>query len=236
MDGRSLDNLPRVGGFRLRGLAMTRIETFTDAAFAFAVTMLVISVDRVPTSLAELELALRDVPAFAVSFGLLGLFWWGHHSWSRRYGLDDGPSVLLSLLLVFLVLCYLYPLRFLFGVFMHWITDGWASPTTAIGASEADLDRIFVIYGVGYMAMSACIGALNLHGWRLRERLQLDARERRVALREVRAWALNAGVALLSISLALLGLDEFGLPGWVYLFLLVLLPWDGYRSRRVPEK
>lgn len=37
-------------GFRLRGLDMTRIETFTDAAFAFALTLLVISIDP-PTSM-----------------------------------------------------------------------------------------------------------------------------------------------------------------------------------------
>jgi len=38
-----LDALPRLGGFRLRGIAMTRLETFIDAAFAFAITMLVIA-------------------------------------------------------------------------------------------------------------------------------------------------------------------------------------------------
>ena len=37
-------------GFRLRGLGMTRIETFTDAAFAFAVSLLVISTQAVPTN------------------------------------------------------------------------------------------------------------------------------------------------------------------------------------------
>jgi hypothetical protein len=35
-------------GFRLRGEEMTRIETFTDAAFAFAVSLLVIAGDTVP--------------------------------------------------------------------------------------------------------------------------------------------------------------------------------------------
>jgi len=38
-----LDSLPRLGGFRLRGIGMTRLETFIDAAFAFAITMLVIA-------------------------------------------------------------------------------------------------------------------------------------------------------------------------------------------------
>jgi uncharacterized membrane protein len=38
-------------GIRPRGLAMTRIETFTDAAFAFSLTLLVISMDP-PTTMA----------------------------------------------------------------------------------------------------------------------------------------------------------------------------------------
>jgi hypothetical protein len=43
-----LDSLPRLKGFRLRGIEMTRLETFIDAAFAFAVTMLVIATGQVP--------------------------------------------------------------------------------------------------------------------------------------------------------------------------------------------
>ncbi|MFW6078427.1 MAG: TMEM175 family protein [Gemmatimonadota bacterium] len=74
---------------------MTRIETFTDAAFAFALTLLVISLDPA-SSYAELATALRAVPAFLLSATLLIVFWWGHHRWSRRYGLEDGPTVVLS--------------------------------------------------------------------------------------------------------------------------------------------
>src|SRR4029077_18070791 len=43
-----LDAMPRLGGFPLRGIAMTRLETFTDAAFAFAITMLVIATQQIP--------------------------------------------------------------------------------------------------------------------------------------------------------------------------------------------
>ena len=41
-----LDALPRLRGFRLRGMEMTRLETFIDAAFAFAISMLVIAAHR----------------------------------------------------------------------------------------------------------------------------------------------------------------------------------------------
>ena len=43
-----LDGLPRLNGFRLRGMQMTRLETFIDAAFAFAITMLVIAAQQIP--------------------------------------------------------------------------------------------------------------------------------------------------------------------------------------------
>ena len=49
-----LDALPRLGGFRLRGIAMTRLETFIDAAFAFAITMLVIATQQIPDDIETL--------------------------------------------------------------------------------------------------------------------------------------------------------------------------------------
>ena len=93
--------LPTV--FPERGDKTTRVEGFVDAAFAFAVTLLVISGDHIPRSVDDLILALKSVPTFAASFMLILVFWTGHAQWSRRYGLDDATTRRLSLLLVFLV-------------------------------------------------------------------------------------------------------------------------------------
>ena len=91
---------------------MTRLETFTDAAFAFAVTLLVVGGgDSVPANFTEMVLALKQVPAFAASFANIMLFWYAHHVWSRRFGLDDTASIFLSLVLIFVVLIYVYPLK-----------------------------------------------------------------------------------------------------------------------------
>ncbi len=86
----------RKDGFRERGDQVTRLEAFVDAAFAFAVTLLVISLDGVPTSVEGLSAALKGIPAFAACFTLLAFFWYAHNTWSRRYGLDDFGSVFLS--------------------------------------------------------------------------------------------------------------------------------------------
>src|SRR5207342_1232287 len=70
-----LDALPRLGGFRLRGIAMTRLETFIDAAFAFAITMLVIATQQIPDDIETLLAAFKNVPAFVASIIVLGIFW-----------------------------------------------------------------------------------------------------------------------------------------------------------------
>ena len=110
-----LDALPRLRSFRLRGMEMTRLEAFMDAAFAFSVTMMVISVDRVPDNATELLVAFRHVPAFIASIAVLGLFWRGHWLWSRRYGLEDGISIFISWTMLVTILIYIYPLKVVFG-------------------------------------------------------------------------------------------------------------------------
>ena len=111
-------SVPRMAdGFLHRGRQVTRLEAFVDAAFAFAVTLLVISIDAIPDSREALVVALKAVPSFAACFAMIAMFWAAHARWSRRYGFDDAASTTLSLLLVFVVLVYVYPLRLQFGVF-----------------------------------------------------------------------------------------------------------------------
>jgi len=86
---KELETMPVQQGFRLRGTQMTRLETFLDAAFAFATTMLVISAGEIPKNYPELILALKEIPSFLASFLIIMLFWIGHRTWSRRYGLED---------------------------------------------------------------------------------------------------------------------------------------------------
>ena len=121
-------------GFRLRGLDMTRMETFTDAAFAFALTLLVVSLDP-PTTMRALRATLAYVPGFVISAVLLMVFWNGHHRWSRRYGLDDRATIVLSCVLVFTVLVFVYPLRYMSNAI-----TGFMASLTGLPANHADFD------------------------------------------------------------------------------------------------
>jgi uncharacterized membrane protein len=189
-------------GFRHRGRDITRLEVFVDAAFAFAVTLLVISIDTIPDSIDALVQVLKGVPAFGVSLAMIALFWSAHARWSRRFGLDDGSTTVLSIALVFLVLVYVYPLKMMFASFFGWISGGWLPHQLRI-TGYADILTMFVIYGIAFVTLSLCLLGLYLHAWRRRRDLGLDAFERQATGGEIATYLYFALVGLLSVALAL---------------------------------
>ena len=100
--------------FRLRGTEVTRVEAFSDVVFGFALTLLVVSLE-VPHTFNQLLATMSGFVPFAISFAILAQVWWVHHNFFRRYGLQDGPTILLNLILLFVILFYVYPLKFLFN-------------------------------------------------------------------------------------------------------------------------
>src|SRR5438876_2517362 len=110
-----LDALPRLHGFRLRGIEMTRLETFIDAAFAFAISMLVIAAQQIPDNIQALLAAFKNVPTFVCSIAVLGIYWRGPWLWSRRYGLADRASILIRWAMIVTIPIFIYPLKAIFG-------------------------------------------------------------------------------------------------------------------------
>jgi uncharacterized membrane protein len=210
----------------------TRLETFVDAAFAFALTMLVISVDSIPQSFDELIDALRGVPAFAASFAITVTFWHGHYRWSRRFGLEDGMSVVLSLTLVFLVLVFLYPLRLMMSGALNSISGGWLPSELEI-TELSHVRSFFVLYGLAFALMSGVLLALNAHVLRLEVVPRLSVVERLTARFEIEAWAILAAMGAISASLAMLLPPRFvPVSVWLYAALAVIMPLMSRRWRR----
>src|ERR1700751_870844 len=120
----NLDSLPRLKGFRLRGIEMTRLETFIDAAFAFAISMLVIAAQQIPDNIQALLAAFKNVPTFVCCIVVLGIFWRGHWLWSRRFGLEDGTSILISWAMIVTILILIYPLKAIFSAMWYVLSNG----------------------------------------------------------------------------------------------------------------
>ncbi len=227
-----LSELPTVNDFRQRGLDMTRIETFTDAAFAFSLTLLVISFDAIPTSFDEMIEALKRIPAFAASFAQIALFWYAHHQWSRRMGLDDLTTVILSLLLVFVTLVYVFPLRIMFSATFSLMTGNWL-PFEFFEYDMGQIGDILFIYGLGFIAMSAVICLLYMHAHRRSEQLQLSVLERFRVRSEIATWGISGGIGLISCILALTLPETWSpLSGLAYLLFPVVMPFFGVINDR----
>lgn len=210
----------RPDGFRERGRDVTRLEAFVDAAFAFALTMLVISVGAIPDTIPKLLDALKSTPAFAASFALIAAFWYEHMTWSRRYGLDNRGSILLSLVLVFLVMVYIYPVKVMCATLFGWISGGWL-PMGFELHTMSDLRTMFTIFAVVFATMAMVISLLYLQAWKQRDALGLSVDEQ-VATFEKMLWGpASTAVAIVSVIVALTipaGVPRWllGMPGMVY--------------------
>lgn len=228
----ALNKLSVRGGIRLRGEAMTRMEVFSDAAFAFSLTMLVVSVGTIPQNFAELEFALKSIPAFAMSFAQLAAFWLAHRIWSNRYGLEDKTSTFLTLLMIFTVLVYVYPLRLVYSSFCSFATAGWLPSDFVINNVE-ELGGLFIVYGAGYAALATVVALLYAHALRRKVYLHLSPAEVVRTRHGVATWGSQAVFGLLSaVSAWLLPGDYKALAGFMYFGLAIAMPWISIRYNR----
>ncbi|HKV65770.1 MAG TPA: TMEM175 family protein [Rhodanobacteraceae bacterium] len=179
-----------------------RLDNFVDGAFAFAITLLVISGASLPKDIAALEHALRGIPAFAACFAQLAIFWHGHVRWRDSARLTDRTSLLLSLLLVFFALIFVFPLHLVYASFFSAITHGWLSPDFAFASVKLPaLTALFACYGLSYACMAGALALLFRHGARNGNLMQANAIPVHVSMA---SWAYYAGIGLFSALIALL--------------------------------
>ncbi len=187
---------------------------------------------HVPATVAELIGALKGVPGYAASFALLCLFWHAHYNWYRHYGIEDGRSVLLSLLLVFLVLIYVYPLHMMFTA--AFISVGGAAATGAFAPrSWSDMQLMFMVFGIAYASMAGVFVLFYAHARRQREAIGLNATEVAITDSGILRWSISAILAIASGLLALVIPPRspgyfYALPGLIYW----LIPLAGLLLRR----
>ncbi len=78
-----VQTLQRTDRFQWRSHEISRIEGLSDAVFAFAITLLIVSLE-VPRTFSELYETMRGFIPFAVAFGLLLHLWHTQYIWFRR--------------------------------------------------------------------------------------------------------------------------------------------------------
>ena len=234
-------------GFRWRGGEIARIEGLSDAVFAFAVTLLVVSLE-VPKTFNELAQLMRGFVPFAISFFLLMQVWHEQYRFFRRYNLQDSTTTLLNCILLFVVLFYVYPLKFLWSYLVSmWMGNG-KIPQIRLpdGTFERmiephQLGQLMAIFSGGYLAVSCIFFLLFVHALRKSQQLELNPREIHMTKVSIGAILIQAVTAAVSLLILLVGRQHSGdLAGLIYPILLgpgftIYYSIMGAKQRRIPE-
>ncbi len=194
----------------------TRVEAFSDAVFGFSATLLVVSLE-IPTDFDELVANLYGFIPFSVTFAALVLIWSIHRGFFARFRFADNWIIAFNAALLFVVLFYVYPLKFMAHSLVEALDLVPASHDRARLANIDSLGTLFLLYSAGFGALFLFVALMYRHVARLAERLKLTPRQAHDARWIGRQYFIFVGVAATSIVLTLTGVGlTIGLPGWIY--------------------
>lgn len=209
--------------FRQRGREITRLEALSDGTFAFAITLLVVSLE-VPRTFDQLLMAVRGFPAFGVCFAILIWIWYQHTRFFRRYPLEDPGTVALNGVLLFVVLFYVYPMKFLWSMLATWLSGGSLEVEGPNGKvpmlRHTDGVDLLVVYSIGFAAIFVSLALLYVRAWRLRKTLDLGPLEEFDTRSGIVENLSVAGVGVFVILLAWILPERYAfIAGYFYFFI-----------------
>ena len=184
----------------LRGRDVSRLEGFSDAVFGFALTLLVVSLE-VPETFVELERILVGFPAFAVTFTVICWIWYEHYLLFRKYDLEDGITIVLNCILLFIVVFYAYPMKFLFTRLISGSIMG-VGPGIDHGMSAANARLLMAVYSGGFVALFVTLMLLHWNALRQRELRALDPLTVYDARASIKRHLISVTIGMLSIAIA----------------------------------
>jgi uncharacterized membrane protein len=211
-------------GFRLRGREMSRIDGFSDVVFGFALTLIVVSLE-VPKTYHELHELLIGFLPFAICFVFLIMVWWSHFRFFRRFGLHDFGTIVINSVLLFFVLFFVYPLKFLFTIFVRQFSD---DAMTEIFHSVYEPREMMLVYCLGFAAVYLSLTALYVNAYRLRDELHLNALERTLTRTYIWDYAGVSSIALLAaLTTMLLPVRHASWAGFVFFAIGIFKTFHG---------
>jgi uncharacterized membrane protein len=183
---------------------ISRLEALSDGVFAFAATLMVVSLD-LNESWLTLQNKWVSLITFGASFFILIALWSVHYNYFRRAAYVDYWIIAYNTVLLFMVLYYIFPLKSLI--------NSWLG---AEKITEEGLGNLFGWYSLGFMFIFGCFSLMYRRAYKkvksVTESITLLFYSRHFAI-YVLVAALSAGLATLGIGL------RFGLPGFIYSLL-----------------
>ncbi|CAN5475100.1 hypothetical protein BH10PSE1_BH10PSE1_30590 [soil metagenome] len=220
-------------GSTVRPVETARLDAFVDASFAFAVTLLIIAGAEPLNNFEDLLRALGRVPAFAFGFGLVVMFWLAHRNFGRLAPIRDSWSATLSLIIVFMILIYVFPLRLLTEAGAGYFSGGRLPGRELIDSYE-HLQAIYTIYGIGFAFLSWMYFLLYGHALKRGSVSGLAEEDRDEAAESRAIWGMITLAGLFSAASA--WIIPMRVAPWAPGFAYWLIPFGLYFANLIQRR
>jgi uncharacterized membrane protein len=196
-----------------RGHEVTRVEALSDAIFAFAVTLMVVSLE-VPKTFDELSELMKGFIPFAICFAIFFQIWSNQNLFFRRYGLHDNRTLTLNAILLFVVLFFVYPMKFLWAALFHFHTAF---------SDDTQVVTLFAIYSAGFATIHLLYALMYRHACNMRSHLKLTDSESFETVTYVYRNMGIAAVGLIAMAISLLGAQFVPFAGMSYALIGIVV-------------
>jgi uncharacterized membrane protein len=228
--------------FRYRGIEPGRLENFSDACFALAITLLLISTSP-PTTFEQVRRFVWEVIPFTICITLIMLIWHEHFVFYFRYGLRNGTIIVLNSVFLVITLFYVYPLKFLARTILlplTYLADETAMFNDLSGMIQAgDFGALMIIYGLGAASSFIVLALMYRHALKMRVELELNEIEVFDTRAKIQANLLLASVPILSALVAMFLINSPWAPAIAgplyFIYTPIMFIW-GHRTDKKRAK
>lgn len=191
--------------FRFRGTEPGRLENFSDAVFALAITLLLISTSP-PTNFDHIKRFVWELLPFSLCITLIILIWNEHFVFYFRYGLRNGTVIFLNTVFLVIILFYVYPLKFLTRLILvplAYLFNNQNLINEFKGViRDEDIADLMMIYGIGASAVFFVLFLMYRYAYKKADELELNQIERFDTRTRIKTNLLMGIVPLISALLA----------------------------------
>lgn len=227
--------------FRYRGAEPGRLENFSDAVFALAITLLLISTSP-PTNFSQIKRFIYDLVPFVMCICVIILIWHEHFTFFFRYGLRNGKILVFNTILLVIILFYVYPLKFLTKLILIPISvliqnESLFQEISATIESK-DIGLLMIIYGLGATSIFFMLALMYRYAYKLAEELELNEIERLETRMSMESNILMGSIPIASVLVSAIFINHWAagmLSGFTYVLYTPVMTIHGRRVKRKRE-